>query len=157
MKNKKHPNIQDLYLIEDINKAKACSNHTGYYPISLIPGDQEEILGNTTSLGSYELSNTSQRTYTLKYWYAVQVWNTAIAIISRHVVGNELLYILPHWEDRDDSFRKLVNDEKFAPNMVGKLWELLEDIANSGNIKVHEGFFMENITKAWRGVPSKYF
>jgi ankyrin repeat protein len=123
----------------------------------LIPGDQEKILGNTTSLGSYELSNTSQRTYTLKYWYAVQVWNTAIAIISRHIVGNELLYILPHWEDRDDSFRKLVNDEKFAPNMVGKLWELLEDIANSGNIKVHEGFFMENITKAWRGVPSKYF
>ncbi len=155
MKNKKHPNIQDLYSIEDINKAKACYKLTGYYPISLMPGDQEEVLGNTRSLGVYNLSNTSQRTYTLKYWYAVQVWNTAIAIISNSIVGNELIYILPHWEDRDDSFRKLVNNDKFTPDMVGKLWKLLEDLANSGNIKVHEGFFIENATKGYWGAPSK--
>ena len=47
MKNKKHPNIQDLYSIEDIKKAKQCSKETGYYPISIMPGNQSEVLGNT--------------------------------------------------------------------------------------------------------------
>lgn len=155
MENKKHPNFQDLYSIEDISKAMACSKQTGYYPISLMPGDQEYVIGNTCSLGTYELYNTSQRTYTLKYWYAIQVWNTAIAIASNHIVGNDLLHILPHWEDRDDSFRKLVDDEKFTPELVTKLWKLLEDVANSGNIKVHEDFFMENTTKGYWGAPSK--
>lgn len=151
MENKKHPNFQDLYSIEDISKAMACSKQTGYYPISLMPGDQEYVIGNTCSLGTYELYNTSQRTYTLKYWYAIQVWNTAIAIVSNHIVGNDLLHILPHWEDRDDSFRKLVDDEKFTPDLVTKLWRLLEDVANSGNIKVHEGFFIDNVTKGYWG------
>ena len=151
MVNKKHPNFQDLYNFDDISKAMFCSKRTGYYPISLIPKDQEEILDNTGRLGTYELNNTSQRTYTLKYWYAIQVWNTAIAIASNHVVSNDLLHILPHWEDRDDSFRKLVDDEKFTPDLVTKLWRLLEDVANSGNIKVHEGFFIDNVTKGYWG------
>lgn len=155
MVNKKHPNFQDLYNFDDISKAMFCSKRTGYYPISLIPKDQEEILYNTGRLGTYELNNTSQRTYTLKYWYAIQVWNTAVAIASNHVVGNELLHILPHWEDRDDSFRKLVDDEKFTPDLVTKLWRLLEDVANSGNIKVHEGFFIDNVTKGYWGYFSE--
>ena len=155
MKSKKHPNFQDLYSIEDIKKAKQCFNHTGYYPISLMPGNQYAVLGNTGHLGKYHLNNTSNRTYTLKYWYAMQVWNTAIATTCNSLVGNDFLYILPHWEDRNDSFRKLVNNERFNPEMVTELWRLLEDIANSGNIKVHEGFFIENATNGYFGAPSK--
>lgn len=155
MNNKKHPNFQDLYSIADINKAMACSEQTGYYPISLMPGDQEQILGNTGRLGVYELSNTSQRTFTLKYWYAMQVWNTAIATACDGVVGNKFLYILPQWENRDDSFRMLVDNKNFTPDIVVDLWKLLENIANSGNIKVHEGFFIENTTKGYWGAPSK--
>ena len=148
MANEKHLNFQDLYNSDDISKAMFCSKLTGYFPISLFPKDQEEILGNTGRLGTYELSNTSQRIYTLKYWYAIQVWNTAIAIASNHIIGNDLL---PHWEDRDDSFRKLVDNKKFTPELVTKLWKLLEEVANSGNIKVHEGFFVENVTKGYWG------
>lgn len=155
METKKHPNFQDLYSIEDINKAKACSKQTGYYPISLMPGDQTAVLGNTPRLGAFKLSNTSQRSYTLRYWYAMQVWNTAIAIACDSVVGNKFLGILPQWKDRDESFRMLVNNKKFTSNMVEELWKLLEDIANSGNIRVHEGFFMENTTKGYWGAPSK--
>ena len=82
MKNKKHPNIQDLYSIEDIKKAKQCSKETGYYPISIMPGNQSEVLGNTRRLGKYGLNETPQRIYSLKYWYAIQVWNTAIATVA---------------------------------------------------------------------------
>lgn len=155
MKNKKHPNFQDLYSIDDIKKAMRCSKRTGYYPISLIRNDQEDVLGNTHRLGKYDLNETSQRTYTLKYWYAMQVWNTAVAVASSCSVGNELLYILPHWEDRDESFRMLVNDKDFTPGMVDLLWKRLEEIADSGNIKVHEGFFIENVTKGYWGDPGK--
>lgn len=155
MTNKKHPNFQDLYSIEDIKKAKQCSKETGYYPISLIPGNQYEVLGNTGHLGKYHLDETSQRIYTLKYWYAIQVWNTVIATSCNSLAGNDFLSILPHWENRDDSFRKLVNNERFNPEIVAKLWRLLENIANSGNIKVHEGFFIEIATKGYWGAPAK--
>ena len=155
MTNKKHPNFQDLYSLEDIKKAQRCSKKTGYYPISLMPDEQIKILGNTWGLGKYKLNETSERKYTLMYWYAIQVWNTAIATSCSSLANNDFLYILPDWEDRDASFRKLVNNKNFTPEMVGKLWQLLEDIANSGNVKVHEGFFIENATNGYWGAPTK--
>ena len=112
MKTKAHPNFQDLYSIEDIKKAESCLKETAYYPISLIfSHNQVSFSGNTGRFGNYDCDNTSERTYTLKAWYAVQVWNTAIAIASSSSLGKD---VLPHWVDRDDSFKMLVNNEKFT-------------------------------------------
>ena len=156
--NKKHPNFQEIYSFEDIRATTRISldcptNKSGYYPIALCGRDQVCAYGNTAKLGRYDLCNTKETIYTLKYYYATQVWNTAIAIASRSIVGNPFLYIIPHWEDRDDSFRKLVNHEKFTKEAVENLWMQMEEIANSGNIKVHEGFELDNISKYFWGGP----
>lgn len=160
--NKKHPNFQELYEFEDIRATTRFSIerptiNSGYYPITLCGRDQVYAIGNTYKLGTYELSNTQETIYTLRYYYATQVWNTAIAIASNSVVGNPFLYILPHWVDRDDSFRKLVNDDKFTQDSIVKLWKLMEDIANSGNIKVHEGYTIINETKDFWGGPDNCY
>ncbi len=160
--NKKHPNFQELYEFEDI---KVCTmfyierptNKSGYYPIVLCGRDQIRCLGNTSRLGSYELSNTCETIYTLRYYYATQVWNTAVAVSSRSIVGNPFLFLLPHWEERDDSFMKLVNNDKFTPELVDKFWKLMEEIANSGRIKVHEGYTLLNKTKNFWGGPDKCY
>jgi len=160
--NKKHPNFQELYEFDDIRvttrfSIDAPTNNSGYYPIALCGRDQVYQIGNTYKLGAYNLEKTQETIYTLRYYYATQVWNTAIAIASNSYVGNPFLYILPHWEDRDDSFRKLVNNEKYTQEAVERLWKLMEEIADSGNIKVHEGYFLLNETKNYWGGPDRCY
>ena len=87
--NKKHPNFQELYEFEDIRVTTRFSIegptiNSGYYPITLCGRDQVYAIGNTYKLGTYELHNTEETVYTLRYYYATQVWNTAIAIASTY-------------------------------------------------------------------------
>lgn len=155
MAQKKHPNFQDLYKLEDIKQKYKPTHNTGYYPITLCAGKHLYAIGNTFRLGCYDLYNTHETIYTLRYYYATQVWNTAIAIASQTLVENPLLNILPHWVDRDDSFRMLVNSKDYSPDLVSKLWSLLEEVANSGNITVCEGYHIENETRGYWGAPEK--
>ena len=155
MAKKKHLNFQDIYNLEDIYPVHIPTHNTGYFPITLCAGKDRYAIGNTYRLGCFDMSNTSETIYTLRYYYATQVWNTAIAIASDQLAGNPLLHILPHWENRDDSFRKLVNHKEYSPLLVSKLWELFENVANSGNITVCEGYHVENRTKGYWGAPGK--
>ena len=136
--NKKHPNFQDLYSIDTINRAVRFSdlsvtNYPFYYPIGLFGHNQIYAIGNTGRLGTYDLHNTHETIYTLRYYYAVQVWNTAIAMTGSSLVGDPFLYILPHWEDRDDSFRKLVNNEKFDQECIDKCYSSCQTCTVKGN------------------------
>ena len=138
MKNKLHPNLQDLYTLTEL----ATANHfslrrptydTGYLPLIICAPTQ--CYKTTANLHVYH----EEHYYTLKYFYALQVWNRMIYDIDKW-----LLYrLMPHWEDRDDSFRRLVNDEDFKAEDVNELWELLERIANSGDIQVCEGTWVD--------------
>lgn len=160
--NKRHPNFQDIYPIDTINRATMFSgsritNYPFYYPIGLCGHNQIYAIDNIGQLGTYDLHNTHETIYTLRYYYAIQVWNTAIAMTGSSLAGDPFLYILPHWEDRDESFRKLVNNEKFDPACVDILWSLLKDLANSGNIRVCEGYTVTNESKNYWGAPQKCY
>ena len=80
---------------------------------------------------------------TLKLEYAIQVWTKA-ALISADNPSNLLYYWWLHWEDSDGPFRKLVYSNFYRDITVEQLlawfWDLLEKIADSGEITVCEGF-----------------
>ena len=143
MKNKLHPNLQDLYTPAELATANPFLSRrptydTGYFPLIICAPTQ--CYKTTQNFHRYH----EEHYYTLKYFYALQVWNRMIYDIDK-----ELLYrLMPHWEDRDDSFRRLVNDKDFKKDDVGELWKMLERIANSGDIQVCEGTWMDYSTPA---------
>ena len=138
MKNKLHPNLQDLYTLAELATANPFLSRrptydTGYFPLIICAPTQ---CYKTTPISHLY---HEEHYYTLKYFYALQVWNQMIYDIDKW-----LLYrLMPHWEDRDDSFRRLVNHKDFKEEDVNELWQLLERIANSGDIQVCEGTWMD--------------
>ena len=98
-----YTNFQELYSWEDIKMTSwiwrdSISDHCGYFPIALRGKDQVEKLGNNRMVGKYEMGNTHQTTYTLKYYYALQVLYATIGIackaiyivliIIQHLIGS---------------------------------------------------------------------
>ena len=84
---------------------------------------------------------------TLKLYYAIQVWCKA-ALISAKNPSDLLYYWCLDWtSDGAAPFNKLVYSDFYKDITVRQLlqwfWELLESIANSGEIKVAEGYHIE--------------
>lgn len=156
-KSQKHlPNFQDLYSWEDI-KATNCFERTavsdfcGYFPIALCAKSEIRKLGNNHTQGRYELSKTSQTTYTLRYYYALQVLYTAIGVACNSPLDSPIRFSPPRWVKRNESFMMLEESKYAHPEFKKHLWLLLEEIADSGEIKVSEGQFLLNSTTGYYG------
>ena len=158
MKEKKHPNFQDLYSFEDYKaayEARATFN-CGLSPICLSAPDQHYSI-HTKAISDDKASSACMNFRTLKLEYAIQVWLKA-ALISSYNPGPLLFYWWLHYEDNDTAFREV----KYCKNWWGAtpeamnegFWNLLKEIANSGNIKVSEGYKCRNNTVKYVRNPS---
>ena len=157
-----YTNFQELYSWEDIKMTSwiwrdSISDHCGYFPIALRGKDQVEKLGNNRMVGKYEMGNTHQTTYTLKYYYALQVLYATIGIACKAHIHSPYYYSAPHWVERNDSFMKLEESKYSGEENRKHFWMLLEELADSGEIKVSEGYFLRNITKGCYGDQEKLY
>lgn len=143
-KNKKYPNFQDLYSFEDYKKAIMARStfNCGISPVCLLAPDQHKTIHQDVVKGR-EAASAGLEIRTLKLEYAIQVWLRA-ALVSADNPGPLLYYWWLHYESNETSFRELKYSNFYRnvtpEQMVDGFWKLLEDIANSGEIKVHEGY-----------------
>ncbi len=141
---KKVNNFQDEFSIQDIEIARdvRATYDCGMSRIALKAPDQVYRLVNR--MFSKPKSSSAVIDYrTLKLEYAIQVWIKA-ALISANNPSNLLYYWSLGWEDTDGPFRTIRYHNFYRDITVDQLlawfWELLEKIANSGEIKVSEGY-----------------
>lgn len=144
MKPKQYPNFQDLYSFEDCKKAFEAKNtfDCGLSPVCLsAPGHHYSVYASVLKGDESEGALLSVRT--LKLEYAIQVWLKA-ALISAKNPGPLLYYWWLHYEENKTSFREIKYSKFYADTtpekMVESFWKLLERIADSGEIKVSEGY-----------------
>lgn len=155
--DKKFPNLQDLFSLDDICLAQRVCNthHTGYSRIALCAEDQKYNIGCSTYTYSY---SNRWRCLTLKLKYAIDVWTKAI-LISNNNPGELLYYWWIHWADNETSFRHLEYSNFYNKITVEELLEkflaLLKNIADSGEIKVSESAYIytENRSSKWIQTP----
>lgn len=150
------PNFQDLYSWEDIRSTnyfdrKSISDFCGYFPIALCAKSEMEKLGNNRTQGKYKLGKTSQTTYTLRYYYALQVLYTAIGVACDSAFHSPYRYTSPSWVKRNESFMMLEESKHTHHEFRKHIWLLLEEIANSGEVKVSEGRFLRDATRGYYG------
>lgn len=150
-KTKQHPNFQDLYPFEDYLKTYQAKKtfDCGLSPVCLLAPDhywtvhQDVINGRNTCSAALTIR-------TLKLEYAIQVWVRAALISSGRHNDIEYYWWL-NYEDNETSFRELKYSyhpyNNYTPKELNAaFWKLLEEIANSGEVKVHEGYSYENHT-----------
>ena len=161
MKEKKHPNFQDLYPFEDYKKAYEARStfNCGLSPVCLCAPGQHNAIG-TKALMEKKSHYATLNFRTLKLEYAIQVWLKA-ALISSDNPGPLLYYWWLHYEDNETSFREVNYSNNWwgaTPEAMNEgFWKLLEDIANSGTIKVCEGYSYRNKTGKYITSPAIEF
>ena len=158
--NKKYPNFQDLYSFSDYKKAYDARRtfNCGLSPVCLLAPDQHSCV--RTSVLKKKSHYASLNIRTLKLEYAIQVWLKA-ALISADNPGPLLYYWWLHYEDNDTSFREIQYSKNWwgatPESMIDGFWKLLEDIANSGEIRVCEGFSFSMRSGKYISEPSVKF
>lgn len=147
MKNKRIPNFQDEFSIEDIEVARdiTATHDCGMSRIALRASDQIYKI-HRSIMKEPGSASASVKTITLKLHYAIQVWCKA-ALISAKNPSNLLYYWWLHWTSDGGPFNKIEYSKFYTDITVEQLlhcfWELLENIANSGEIQVAEGFHID--------------
>ncbi|WP_296164301.1 ankyrin repeat domain-containing protein [uncultured Porphyromonas sp.] len=145
---KKYPNFQDLYSFEDYKRACEAQETfcCGLSPICL-SAPKHHVSVHTDVTGD-ESSDTALVTIrTLKLAYATQVWTRAMLVSSG---DDDALYGYwsLHYRDNETSFRELAYvdlPDGVTPEVLASyFWDLLETIANSGSVKVCEGYSLIN-------------
>lgn len=145
---KKYPNFQDLYSFEDYKRAYEAQETfcCGLSPICLsAPKHHDSVHTDVTGDESADTALVTIRT--LKLAYATQVWTRAMLVSSG---DDDALYGYwnLHYCDNETSFRELAYTD--LPNgvtpevLASYFWDLLETIANSGSVKVCEGYSLIN-------------
>ena len=139
-------NFQETFKKEDIKLAMdvTCTYNCGMSRIALCAPDQiYRLYSHKVMFNEYEGEYTAM---TLKLEYAIQVWN-AVATISYNNPDKTFYYWALHWKDNNTPFRDLqyeVYRKDIKPEQsIEKFWNLLQEIADSGVIKVREGFIYE--------------
>ncbi|OFR35637.1 ankyrin repeat domain-containing protein [Porphyromonas sp. HMSC065F10] len=145
---KKYPNFQDLYSFEDYKRAYEAQETfcCGLSPICLsAPKHHDSVHTDVTGDESADTALVTIRT--LKLAYATQVWTRAMLVSS----GNDDAlygYWSLHYRDNETSFRELAYvdlPDGVTPEVLASyFWDLLETIANSGSVKVCEGYSLIN-------------
>lgn len=141
---KKVNNFQDEFPIHDIEIARdvVATHNCGMSRIALKAPDQVYII-HRGLMKERKGASATIRCMTLKLHYAIQVWCKA-ALISAENPGDLLYYWWIRWTSDDYPFKRLEYNKFYRDITVEQLlqgfWELLEQIANSGEIKVSEGY-----------------
>lgn len=137
-------NFQEEFTLQDIEIAKevTATYNCGMSRIALKAPDQRYRTHQCLMKEPQSTFATVNKT-TLKLHYAIQVWCKA-ALISAKNPSNLLYYWWLHWKQRDGAFNKIEYSNFYQDITVDQLlkwfWELLEEIVNSGEIQVCEGF-----------------
>lgn len=142
--NKKYPNFQDVFSLEDIEVARNVieTRNCGMSRIALNAPSQIYRL-NKWLFNKNETTSALIKYKTLKFRYAEEVWYKAV-LISENNPSNMLYYWWLHWEDNNTSFRELAESDNFrnitTRELLDGFWTLLREIADSGGLKVNEGY-----------------
>lgn len=151
MEAKKYPNFQDLYSFEDCKRAHEAKEtfDCGLSPVCLLAPKHHYSI-HTSVLKDKNSSSALLSIRTLRLEYAIQVWLKA-ALISAKNPGSLLYYWWLHYEENETSFREVkynkFHTETTPEKIVEGFWGLLEEIADSGKIKVSEGYSHTNETE----------
>lgn len=150
-KGKKCPNFQDLFSLEDILLAQRVNktHQTGLSRIVICAPDQRCDIHAPLFP---DASSTTLRCLTLKLKYAMDVWTKAV-LVSRNNPGELLYYWWIHWKENETSFNHLEYSNFYrditVDDLLSKFWALLKSIADSGDIKVSEGLYIQTKTSSW--------
>ena len=140
---KKVNNFQDEFSIHDIEVARdvKATYNCGISRIALKAPDQIYII-HRGLMKECKGASATIRCMTLKLHYAIRVWCKA-ALISAENPSDLLYYWWIHWTSVDGPFKQLEYSKFYRDITVEQLlkgfWQLLEQIANSGEIQVSEG------------------
>ena len=144
--DKKVNNFQEEFSIEDIDIARDVKRtyDCGMSRIALKAPEQIfRVYRNITK--EPDSVSATIRAITLKLYYAIQVWCKA-SLISTKNPSNLLYYWWLHWKSDEGPFNKLEYYKFYRDITVDQLlhsfWELLEQIANSGEIQVSEEYWI---------------
>jgi len=146
-KNKRFPNFPDLYSFSDYKTVCDARNtfDCGLSPICLCAPSQHYSIGKQVL--KEDSASASLNIRTLRLEYAIQVWIKA-ALISSDNPSELLYYWWLHYEDNETSFREVKYSQHMGNRTPEELnngfWQLLREIADSGHIKVCEGFSYTN-------------
>ena len=139
-------NIQDLYTLQQFVKVSAVyrTYKSGYSPIALCAPNHVRCFGNILQYDFPYNVDSSECVYTLRFYYALNVWRMSIAILKeRESYRHDKMWHI-FWQENDTPFRSLqFGTARYALN-VQEFWSMLEDVANSGVIKVCEGMFLND-------------
>jgi len=150
-KDKKCPNFQDLFSLEDIFVAQRVNrtHETGLSRIVICAPEQRYVIHAPLFPKAH---STDLDCMTLKLKYAKDVWTKAV-LVSSDNPGELLYYWWIHWKENDTSFNHLEYSNFYhditVEELLSKFWALLESIADTGDIKVAEGLNMQTKTSGW--------
>ncbi len=140
-------NFQEEFSLHDIEIARdvTATHDCGISRIALKAPDQIYRI-NRSLMKEPHSSYALVVATTLKLHYAIQVWCKA-ALISADNPNKLLYYWWLHWENNGTPFKKLryssFNHDVTVEQLLHWFWELLEEIANSGEIQVTEGYYID--------------
>lgn len=138
MCSKKLKNIEDVYTREEF--AMAVKIRNTYYP-SYAP---VVLCAEKNTLARYR---KGEECFTLKMWYAIQVWRYVIADLEKKYKG----ILSVEWENTKP-FRSLkyVNNQNWDyARITEEIWNGLKTVAQSGKINVCAGTFCNYRQSNW--------
>lgn len=157
MTMKKVRNFQEEFSLQDMEIAREVKEtyDCGMSRIALKAPDQIERCGERI----FKEPDSQYATVickTLKMQYAIQVWCKAV-LISEANPGDLLYYWWLNWADGDGPFRKIEYSKFYnditVEQLLAQFWKLLEDVANSGEISVNEGFWISSEAIKYKKEP----
>ena len=139
-------NFQDEFSINDIEIARdVIATHDCGMSRIVLKAPEQIYRVCRSLMKEPDSKSASIHAITLKLHYAIQVWCKA-ALISARNPSDLLYYWWLHWESDGSPFNKLVYSNFYCDITVEQLlnwfWELLEKIADSGEIQVAEGYMI---------------
>ena len=148
-------NFQEEFSLQDIEIAKdaAATYNCGMSRIALKAPDQIYRISHSLMKEPPSASAIVVQT-TLKMHYAIQVWCKA-AMISAENPSNLLYYWWLQWKQGEGAFNTIEYSNFYNDITIDQLlkwfWELLEQIANSGEIQVCEGYYIRCEGEGFKG------
>ena len=135
--------MTDRYSIIDCLKARdlvKTNQQTGYFPVMLCRPDEIERWGSIHNETETMRFGISKRFMTKRFYYALQVWNLALASLMRKddSVG------LPQyrWKPANASFQQLTCNEDEISEFRHGMYQEMQRVADAHIFSVSEGLFL---------------
>lgn len=142
-------NIQDMYTRQQFAKVSAVRRtyETGYSPVALNAPEQVSRCMNMLRYDFPFGVSSSEEIYTLKLYYALNVWRMSLAILQEKETRCPGQIWDFGWEENGTPFRRLCFKSPQYAEKVQDFWRTLQNVADSGVVKVSEGAFLN---EAWK-------